>query len=71
MGAMVMTFERKNLAGITTSELLEKVRKGDPFFVRTRSANVTRQLLTGLKKRYNLDVTTTQKPGGLWIIPRH
>lgn len=70
MGAVaMMTFTRKNLAGVTTAELLEKINKGEPFFVRTRSQNVTRQLLSGLKKKYNLNVTTRQDKGGLWIIP--
>ena len=64
-----MTFERHNLAGISTSELLDKVRQGEPFFVQTAFANVTRVLLSGLKKKYSLNVRTTQQPGGLWIIP--
>ena len=60
MGVAVMTFEgKKNLAGITTSDLLEKIKAGEPFFVPTSSPNVTRVLLSLLKKRYQLDVTTT------------
>jgi hypothetical protein len=68
MGDM-MTLQRPNLAGITTSELLEKIKKGEPFFVQTSSANVTRQMLSVLKKRHQFEVTTTQAPGGLWITP--
>jgi hypothetical protein len=65
-----MTLQRTNLAGITSAELLEKIRAGNEFFVRTSFVHVTRQLLSELKKRYKLDVTTTQAPGGLWIKPR-
>jgi hypothetical protein len=61
----MMTFARKNLSGITTNELLEKINKGKPFFIRTRSANVTRVLLAGLKKKYQLEVTTRQDKGGM------
>jgi hypothetical protein len=66
-----MILQRTNLAGITSSEMLEKIRKGDPFFVRTGSANVTRQLISVLKQKYRLEVTTKQAPGGLWITPRN
>ena len=62
---------RRNLAGITSAQLLAKIEEGKPFFVRTRSANVTRQLLSWLKKRHQLDVSTHQeKQKGLWIIPK-
>lgn len=68
----MMTGIRRNLSGITTDELLILIRKGEMFFVRTRSANVTRQLLSGLKKKYQFDVATRQDrdKGGIWIIPK-
>jgi hypothetical protein len=64
-----MTLQRVNLAGITSAELLERIERGEQFFVQTAFANVTRVLLSGLKKKYSLKVRTTQQPGGLWIIP--
>jgi hypothetical protein len=64
-----MTLQRTNLAGITSADLLDKIRTGKPFFVRTRSANVTRQMISVLKKRHKFEVTTKQAPKGIWITP--
>jgi hypothetical protein len=65
-----MTLQRPNLAGITSAELLSKIEKGESFFVRTKSPNITRQMISYLKKSYKFEVETTQAEGGLWVKPK-
>jgi hypothetical protein len=64
-----MTLQRVNLAGITSAELLERIERGEPFFVPTLFANITRQLISTLKQKHKINVTTTQQPGGLLVTP--
>jgi hypothetical protein len=64
-----MTWQRTNLAGATSSELLTKILEGQPFFVATNAPAITRVLLTGLKNSHGVNCSTTQTEGGLWITP--
>jgi hypothetical protein len=69
MAGVSMTLQRTNLAGITSAELLKRIRTGDQFFVATSAPNITRMLINGLKKRYQVNVRTSQAEGGIWITP--
>jgi hypothetical protein len=68
VGGDFMTKRRQNLAGIGTTEMLEKLKAGERFFVQTDYVNCTRQLLNGIKVKHGIQATTKQDVDGILIM---